>query len=503
MTRHVTVRLSSGAVRGRRVDGHLFFQGIPYAAAPVGELRWRTPAPAEPWSGVRDATVPGNPAPQLAQPFEAVTSLDEDCLTLDVTAPEETSEGAGKPVLVWLHGGGGTNGTATAYDARRLAVTGDLVVVKPNFRLGVLACFGYPGLADSGTFGLRDQQAVLRWVRREIARFGGDPDNVTLAGESYGALQVAAHLTAPASAGLFHRAVLQSVFSVLGSTPAHLLIPGVPALPPRWSPVAESQRFGAAVAAEHGWVKPGSDPESALAQLRRVPVKDLLQTSGAFIRPAFGGAVLPLSPEVAIPAGRFHRVPVLLGTTRDEARFFVGLFADAVGNPVTAEDYPRLLAEAFGDAADDVATRYPLDDFATPSLAWAQICTDRAWARPTWELGRAFATHTDTWLYEFADRDAPAPLPLAGLPSGAQHACELRYQFDVAGTPPLSAAQRRLADRMNRYWAAFAADGDPGRDDLPAWPGFGTGHVQSLAPDRVGGTDYVAEHRLDFWERMP
>jgi para-nitrobenzyl esterase len=501
MTDHVTVQVSGGAIRGRRLDGHLSFRGIPYAAAPVGDRRWRPPAPVTPWSGVRDTTVSGNPAPQSAQSFGDVTSVDEDCLTLDVTVPQIPR--TGRPVVVWLHGGGGTNGTAAVHDARRLAVTGDVVVVAPNFRLGVFGCFGHPGLADGGTFGLQDQQAALRWVRRNIARFGGDPANVTLVGESYGALTVAAHLVSPASAGLLHRAVLQSGFSILGSAPAHTFIPGVPALPPMWIPAAELERFGGVTAVEHGWVKPASAPESALAQLRRVPVADLLTASGAFIRPAFGAAVLPESPEDALRAGRLHRMPLMLGTTSDEARFFVGLFADLAGNPVTAESYPRLLAEAFGDRADEVAARYALDRFPTPSLAWARICTDRAWARPAWELGRALAAHTDTWFYEFADRDAPSLVPLPGFPTGALHSSELAYQFDFPGGPALSAAQSGFAEQMNRYWTAFAAHGAPGRADLPAWPDVGTGYVQSLAPGRIGRTDYVAGHDLDFWARMP
>ncbi|HUQ54711.1 carboxylesterase/lipase family protein [Lentzea sp.] len=484
------VRLGSGTVRGRRLDGHLSFRGIPYAAPPVGDLRWRPPAPVEPWAGVRDALEPGNPAPQLAQSFGEVTSLDEDCLTLDVTAPD--APGEGRPVLIWLHGGGGTNGSAAVYGARRLAVTGDLVVVAPNFRLGIMSCFGYPGLADGGTFGIQDQQAVLRWVRREIAHFGGDPDNVTLMGESYGALQIAAHLAAPGSAGLFRHAILQSAFSVLGTTPAHTFIPGLPELPPRWAAENELEAIGVAVAAERGWVTGDGDP---LAQLRQVPVKDLLEVSGAFIRPAFGGAVLPESPADALPAGRFHQVPLMLGTTLDEARFFVGLFADLVGNPVTADSYPRLLAEAFGDAADEVAARYPLEDYGTPSFAWARISTDRAWARPAWELGQALAAHTGTWFYEFADEDAPPLFP--GFPSGAQHSSALVYQFDFEGGPELPAPQRELADRMTRYWAAFAANGDPG------WSSVDSGYVRSLTPKGVSGTDYVSGHHLDFWAGKP
>ncbi|MBW4719402.1 carboxylesterase/lipase family protein [Saccharothrix obliqua] len=499
MTEHVIARLSSGAVRGRRLDGRVSFRGIPYAAPPVGERRWRAPAPVEPWSGVRDAIEPGKPAPQAARSFADAASVDEDCLTLDVTTPDVL--GADRPVLVWLHGGGGTNGS-TARDPRRL-VAHDVVVVTPTYRLGVLGCFGHPGLADSGTFGLLDQQAVLRWVRREVERFGGDPGNVTLAGESYGAQMAIAHLVSPASAGLFHRVILQSPFAVLGTTPPHTFIPGVPALPPRWVPADDLARLGAATAVEHGWVEPGSTPEDALARLRQVPVADLLQVSDAFIRPAFGGPALPESPATALPAGRFHRVPVVLGGTRDEARFFVGLFADLAGRPVTAEDYPRLLAEAFGDAADEVAAHYPLDRFPTPSLAWAQVCTDRAWARPTRELGNALATHTDTWCYEFADRDAPPLVPFPGFPTGAQHAAELVYQFDFPGGPALSPAQEAFADRVNRYWTTFAAHGDPAHPDLPGWPGFATGHVQSLAPARIGRVDHVAEHRLDFWARMP
>lgn len=469
------LQLGDGAVRGHRFDSHLSFTGIPYAAPPVGDLRWRAPAPVEPWEGVRDG--PGTPAPQLSRSFAAVTSLDEDCLTLSVTVP--VTEQAGRPVIVWLHGGGGTNGSGTDVDPRRLAATGDVVVVTPNFRLGVFACFGHPDLAgsgeDGGTFGLQDQQAVLRWVRREIARFGGDPGNVTLAGESYGALMIAAHLVSPGSAGLFHRAVLQSPFTMFDPTPANLFIPGVPALPPRWIPEAELSELGAAM--------------GELAELRRAPVADLLASSDHFIRPAFGGATLPESPATAIPAGRFHRVPLLLGTTLDEARFYADLFG-----AVTAERYPALLTEAFGATTEAVAARYPLERFPTPADAWAQVSTDRAWARPAWEQGRALAAHTATWFYEFADRDAP---PLGPLPGGAVHGSTLPYLFDLPAAPAstaLSSGQRELADRLIRYWAAFAAHGDPG------WPEFGTErYVQSLAPDRIGPTDYVAGHQLDFW----
>ncbi|WP_030106240.1 carboxylesterase/lipase family protein [Actinoalloteichus caeruleus] len=501
MTEHVLVHLSTGPVRGRRLDGHSSFHALPYAAPPLAELRWRAPRPITPWTEVRDATRPASPAPQVARSFAEAPSLDEDCLTLDVTAPDGAD---GRPVIVWLHGGGGTNGGVAGRDAHRLAVTGDVVVVTPQYRLGVFGCFGHPGLRDGGTFGLLDQQAALRWVRDEIGRFGGDPGNVTLAGESYGALMIAAHLVSPASEGLFHRAVLQSPFAVLGTTtPANVLIPGVPALPSRWTGAEDLDQLGAAVALDRGWVEPGSSPDSALDQLRRVPVAELLTVSDAFIRPAFGSATLPESPATALPAGRFHRVPLLVGAARDEARFFVGVFADLVGSPVTADRYPALLTEAFGDAAAEVARRYPPERYPTPGLAWARISTDRAWAWPTWELGRAVAAHAPTWFYEFADQDAPPLVPVPDFPLGAYHAAELAYQFDIAGAPALTGEQRAFAERMNRYWATFATRGDPTHPDLPPWPDHSACHVQSLAPDRIGGVDYAADHQLDFWARMP
>lgn len=507
MTGAETVQLTSGVIRGEQADGRFSFRGIPYAAPPVGERRWRAPAPVEPWTGVRDAIESGSPAPQQVETHTDLAALDEDCLTLDVTVPEtsagELPEPSGRPVMVWLHGGGGTSGSGGLYDPGRLAEAGDVIVVTPNYRLGILGHFGHPGLADGGTFSLQDQQAVLRWVRREIGRFGGDPDNVTLFGESFGGLAVAAHLAAPGSAGLFQRAILQSAFGVVGGTvPAHTFIPGLPPLPPRWVDVRELERFGADIAAERGWVRPGSDPSSALKQLRGLPVEELLRETGQFIRPAVGGAVLPESPERALRAGDFHRVPVLLGTTRDEARYFVTMFAELVGNAVTDESFGRMAQEAFGEAvAEQVAVRYPLDRYPSPGLAWARVATDRAWALPARDLGQALGTHTRTWFYEFADPEAPAavPTPVPGFGAGAQHGGELHYLFDLPGMPELTGSQRELADRMRRYWTSFATNGDPATEGLPAWPDLGTGHVQALAPGGIGPTDYVAEHQLDFW----
>jgi para-nitrobenzyl esterase len=490
------VELDSGRVRGLTFDEYRLFQGIPYAAPPVGELRWRSPQPVEPWPQVREATEPGNPCPQLPQAFADIASLDEDCLFLNVTAPRTSGR---KPVMVWLHGGGGANGAGAIFDAHRLAVAENVVVVTPNSRLGIFGNFGYPELEGGGGFGLEDQQAVLRWVQRNIEAFGGDPGNVTLFGESYGGLNVSAHLVAPGSAGLFHRAIVQSGFALLHA-PAGAWTPESPELPTMWMSTAELEGLAEYLVDQFGWVRPGQG--SAIEQLRRVPVEELVRVSSVFSRPAFGGAVLPESPAQALPAGRFHRIPVLTGGTRDEARLVTALFFDAAGQPITAEGYEKLLADAFDTTADDVARRYPATAYATPSVAWADVVSDCAWARSVWDFAHALSPDTATYVYEFADRDAPPVVPFPdGFPPGAHHAAELIYQFDLGDPAPLTDGQWQLAATMNRYWANFARSGDPNGAELPTWQRFSAAdpHVQSLHPDRIGPADFATDHRLDFW----
>ncbi|GAA2776361.1 carboxylesterase/lipase family protein [Saccharopolyspora taberi] len=493
MTPESIVTVDSGRLRGLVRDDHRLFQGIPYAAPPVGELRWRSPQPPQPWADVRDATEPGSPCPQTAQVFAGISSLDEDCLSLNVTTPNTPGR---KPVMVWLHGGGGANGEGAIFDARRLAVREDVVVVTPNSRLGIFGYFGWPGLEGGGGFGLEDQQAALRWVRRNIAAFGGDPSNVTLFGESYGGFNVCAHLVSPSAAGLFDRAIVQSGFALMDA-PANTWMPGQPPMPTMWTSAEELHGLAEHVVGQAGWIDPGSDLP-ALDQLRRVPVSELLEYSAYFSRPSFGNGVLPELPDDALRAGRFHRVPMIAGGTRDEARLFVALFFD-----VNADSYRQLLAESFGADADRVALEYPPGE--NPALAWADITGDRAWALSTWDFAHALAPRVPTYFYEFADRSAPPIVPFPeGFPPGAHHSAEVAYQFDLREPADLDAEQWRLAEAMNAYWATFARTGDPNRPDLPSWPRFDPAdpHTQRLAPGRIGGTDFPAGHRLAFWEKL-
>ena len=468
------VRTDAGRVEGTVHDGYRTFQGVPYAAAPTGDLRWRAPQPVAPWRGVRPATAPGPACAQNALGSGGTPTGAEDCLYLNVTTPARRRERL--PVLVWLHGGSFQTGSGDMYGARRLATQGDIVVVTVNYRLGVFGYFGLPGLAGSGTFGLQDQQAALRWVRRNAAAFGGDPGNITLAGQSAGGESTCAHLGSPGAAGLFDKAIIQSG-SCLTSWPDGLFLPGIEA-GSSWEPVTKVTHAGVDLAADVG-CPPG---RGRLACLRGQPQDELLRlTQGAgldaFAAPAYGTALLPLHPAEALRRGAFRRVPVLSGHTREEHRSLVQ-FAGPV-------DYDTVLRTAFGAQAARVAAVYPVEAYASPALAWAAVATDRIWACTTLAGNRLLAAHTPVYAYEFAEAE--------GSPWGAYHGSELPYLFEVTGLP--GQPQPALTDRMIASWSRFAATGQPG---WPAMP-----HAEVLAAGVQGPVDVGAEHHCAFWATLP
>ncbi|NUT45843.1 MAG: carboxylesterase family protein, partial [Saccharothrix sp.] len=298
----------------------------------------------------------------------------------------------------------------------------------------------------------------------------------------YGASATAAHLISPKSRGLFHKAILHSGFALV-DLPAEAWYPGLGALPwLAWRDTAEIEAIGSAVAAELGCAD--------LACLRALPAARVLdhpQVMNIFQPVGYGNEELPALPADAFPAGDFARVPVLAGNTRDEHRGIVELFR----GPVTAEEYPALLAAAFGDRAAEVAREYPVSAFGDPARAWAAVLTDRMWARATFRQHVALSAHTPTYAFEFADP--------AASPQGASHGADIGYLFP---DEPPTGGRGELSDAMIRYWTDFARTGDPNGDSgLPPWPPFAEGrHVQSLAPGAIGGVDYRAGHRLDFWE---
>jgi para-nitrobenzyl esterase len=486
-TSGAVVRTDTGLIRGTTTGELRVHQGIPYAAPPVGALRWHAPVAPRPWRGVRDATRPGNRCPQAELPGRPA-SVTEDCLYLNVFAEKNARK---SPVLVWVHGGGLVSGAGSDYDPARLAARGDLVVVTVNYRLGNLGFMGFPGLADGGAFGIEDQQAALRWVKRNIAAFGGDPRNVTVAGESGGAHSVCALLASPRSAGLFHRAIGQSTPCVSDAFAGADFRPLLDV--PYFVPQEWQQGHGQSLATRFGC--------ATLDCLRAVPVADLL-AAPVFPLPAYGNAVLPEDPAVAVPAGRFQHVPFLTGVTRDEGT----LFAPPLFPGLTEEGYRQALSVHFGPKADAVAARYPVAAHGTPTQAIGAVMSDLDWAWAQAAADRRFAARVPVYAYEFLDRTAPPILEFpAGVAPLAAHGSELRYLFDFPyDEPRLSPAQHRLADRMIDYWARFSKTGDPNRAGLPPWRATAPDapYVQGLDVHRIGRVDRGELHNFDLWDAL-
>jgi para-nitrobenzyl esterase len=486
------VRTDAGAVRGVVGDDHRLFQGVPYAKPPVDELRWRSPQRPERWTGVRDATKPATRCAQI--PPGGQLDGAEDCLYLNVTTPRSNGHRL-KPVIVWIHGGGLFFGSANDYDARRLVKGADVVVVSPNYRMNVFGFLGHRALADSGGFGLEDQQAALRWVRRNAAAFGGDPRRVTIMGESGGAQAVCMHLTAPGSRGLFDGAIMQSG-SCSMSFPLHWPYYGHPAGGPLVS-MDEAERRGAALATELGC----TDPKTAVACLRTKSPTELVSTwqGQRYQTPAaYGSRVLPLDPRIALARGKFHRVPVITGTTRDEST----VNTSTLPQPFTGERYRAVLAESYGADAPAIVAEYPSAAYVSPGAAWAAQSTDRTWTCPQLRDARLLARRTPTYLFEFADQNAPTgwfQFP-DDVPSGAFHSADLAYFFDVAGfDAPFTPAQERLSADLMTYWSQFAATGSPNGGALPWWSRLHRSNAHSLAPSAMGPVDIATAHHCSFW----
>ncbi|MFB8181104.1 carboxylesterase/lipase family protein [Streptomyces sp. NPDC055966] len=483
-----TVRTHDGLVRGAAHDGYRTFEGIPYAAPPIGRLRWAAPHHAAPWYGVRDATRPSNACPQPAGEVPG-GSTDEDCLRLNVTTPDGARPAHPRPVIVWLHGGGFTTGAGASYDAHRMATRGGVVVVTVNYRLGALGFLAHSALPGSGTFGLADQQAALRWVRAEIGAFGGDAHNVTLAGESAGGYSVCAQLASPAAAGLFDRAIIES-----GPCTGRAGRPFAPSS----VPLSTARTAGADLTAKVGC----NTVHDVMHCLRRVSVARLLKAQTTDQQPAYATSLLPRDPAAAIAAGRFHHVPVLLGNNHDEGNSWAAGIIRA-GHPVTPDTWPDVAAAFFPAAgeAKAIVRAYPVHP-TDGGPVFGAVIGDSDFACPTARTDSLLATQVPVWRYEFADQHAPPLTPgTPPFPLGAPHASELPYLFDLGGRPrSLTAAQHRLANTMIDCWTRFARTADPNGPFSPRWSRQTT---LSLAPDHiVPARTTQTRHHCTFWNAL-
>jgi para-nitrobenzyl esterase len=445
---------------------------------------------------VRDATAFAPSCPQSANLFFPPGLIAEDCLYLNVSTPTLRSSAA-RPVLVWIHGGGLTQDAARNFDASELAADG-AVVVTINYRLGALGFLSHPALASSpggpsGNYGLMDQQAALRWVQENIARFGGDPQRVAIAGQSAGGLSVLAHMVSRGSRGLFQRAIVQSGAFAMTQLP-----------------LAAAEAFGQGFAATVGC------PDQTAACLRGVSVDDLV----TFFPPAaipgvVDGKVLTESVGTALAAGRFARVPILNGTNHDEERLFVDGLGLAVSGGTfvlvpeveTTEEYEDAIASMLGVSdgrAGEIAAEYPLATYPTPKAAISALVGDANFACTALQLDRWTSARVPTFAYEFNDDDAPQRYaPPGAVAPVATHSSELQYLFDLPNAPVpggLDADQEALAAAMRAAWVRFAAKGDPSTAAVP-WPPVTDGtHVMSLVPPQPEvETDFVTRHHCSFW----
>jgi len=459
------VETASGEVRGRVSEGVAAFKGIPYAAPPVGELRWRAPRPAEPWEGVRDALEFGAHCPQAPfmdqGTFGAPT--DEDCLFLNVWTPEDRGEEP-LPVLFWIHGGGFVNGGSAEprLDGTTLARHG-VVLVSVNYRLGRLGFFAHPALtaedADGGrlaNYGIMDQIAALEWVRANIARFGGDPANVTIFGESAGGMSVQHLMTAPAAEGLFARAISQSGMGRVDNR----LIPFLPLTAPDGEPSAEA--YGQAFAARKGIE--GTGPE-ALAALRALPASDVVdglhmmaKRRAPSANPIRDGVVLPDHFERVYAAGEEHPVPLILGAN-DADSFYMG------------ESLGEVLGW-FGDLRDEAMELYQPDESTRPVRFGTLASADLLFIEPARNLARMHAANGHpTFLYRFSY----VPEYERGVRIGAYHSADIQFVFGTMDTvfpDEPTDEDRRASEVVRSYWVEFARTGVPAPEGLPAWPRY-------------------------------
>jgi para-nitrobenzyl esterase len=488
-----------GPVRGTvNATGVREFLGIPYAAAPVGDLRWRPPVPRAPWFQTLDATQFAKHCPQPTSPF-GIESTTEDCLFLNVFTPD-SGDFRLRPVMVWIHGGALVTGESNDYDPTAMVQDG-VIVVTINYRLGALGFLAHPAFAaektdpdrdfdidpnSAGDYGLMDQQMALRWVRENIVFFGGDPFNVTIFGESAGGLSVFSQLASPASADLFHKAIIES---------------GAYALNTQTLATAESAGTAFATAA-------GCNSQTA-ACLRALPVATILANENpAGYTPNIDGEFLPLSLGTALATGQFHHVPVIQGGNHDEWRLFVALDFDLTIGPIGNNEpaYEAALATLVGPAAHIVAEEYPFTSFASADLAFGAAGTDVVFACPALGADLSMSQFVPVSSYEFNDENAPEDfLPSVSFPYGAAHASEIQYLFNLPITvprPPLNAQQLQLSSTMQHYWTNFAKFGAPNSAAVPAWLNFNpaVGNFQSLIPPSpTEETNFGAAHKCAFW----
>jgi para-nitrobenzyl esterase len=500
--RTVEARTAHGAVQGAvSADNRVrTFKGVPFAAPPVGPLRWKSPQPVASWSGVRKA-VDFGPRCMQGNVFSDMKFYDagpsEDCLYLNLWMPEAAFDGRQPeqiklPVMVWIYGGGFQAGATSEprQDGGVLSKRG-VLIVSMNYRLGIFGYFSHPELAresdrnSSGNYGLMDQMAALRWVHDNIAAFGGDPNNVTIFGESAGSISVSALMASPLAKGLFHRAIGESG-AFFGGTLA-------------LKPHAETEQ------ADAKWAE-ATLGTSSIDKLRAIPAAQLLEAASkpGMMRfaPNVDGYYLPETVSAIFTSGKQAQVPLLAGWNLDEGnyrQFFRG-------QPATVANYEARVKSQFGDKAEAFLKAYPATTDAEAKRAAGDFAGDQfiAWSTWKWLDLHAQTGHAPVYRYKFEQTLPLAPDAPAGAEPAAPHASDIEFVFNVldARKLPWRADDRQVSDRMAAYWTNFAKTGSPNATDLPEWPVYRAAdgyQVMHLAAEPHAAPD-AQRPRYEFFE---
>lgn len=467
---NVTIQTTHGKLIGRRFERHEHFRGIPFAAPPICRLRFAAPTPVEAWSNVREAFEFEASAPQPRSPLPGmqVGQQSEDCLYLNVYTPK--SDDARRPVMVWIHGGGFTTGGACQdiYAGRPIVERGNIVLVTLNYRLGILGYLHLPDLdGSSANVGQLDQIAALEWVRDNIERFGGDPHNITIFGESAGGMAVSTLLAMPRAKGLFHKAIAQS-----GATNVTLDRESAAHVADRWLEHLGLARESASQLRDKSSEELVSAQVAAAADFRDSRI--FLPAS-----PVVDGDSLPRHPLDALRAGFAREIPLIAGTNLDEWRLFE---MPSLMKDLDRDRIERKLARLLPPGVDvaaliDAYAEARGEDLNDPDQAkhlYSAIQTDRTFRIPAIRMAEAQAAHQPaTWMYLFT---WPSPARRGEL--GACHAIELPFVFGTLDAPGMDrfsgagAEAARLSERTMDAWIGFAKNGEPGHAGLPAWPRY-------------------------------